>query len=121
MTRNERKLTDCLRGVADRILIHTQRPVPAFCRAALRGIYETIRDAGVAVLENQPYPPEPLPEPKERPTVVVGVYGGCVQWVRKSDPNVRVLVRDYDVEGRDEQECGLGRDAEGRWYAEWEA
>ena len=123
MTEKENKLRDCLRRTADRILVYADRPIPAFCRAALRDIYETIRDTGVAVLENQPYPPEAEPDAatnEARDTVIVTVYGGCVQSVEKSNPHVRVIVRDYDVDDSDEQKCGLTRDAEGQLYAEWE-
>lgn len=53
--------------------------------------------------------------PNEPIRVVVGVYGGLVQWVKK--PNgVRVEVRDYDVEGSTDDD--LKADDEGNEYFE---
>ncbi len=152
MTEHETKLRDCLIRTAQMICHWTGDPIPPLWRTALRDIYETLRDASVAILDYDPQAPKTLAEivgqdvqaraalqaalrdaqlmeeaaqaaengAAEPPTVVVGVHGGLVQWVQKSDEKIRVIVRDYDCDGQDEVECGLQRDAEGNLYAEWE-
>jgi hypothetical protein len=50
----------------------------------------------------------------EKPTVIIYVEGGLVQDVFKTDKNVRVLVRDYDIEGFESEETS--KDEQGREY-----
>ena len=44
-------------------------------------------------------------------TITVGVYGGLVQWIQGIPEDVRVVVRDYDIEGVDARD--LSRDEGG--------
>ncbi len=124
MTDAEQKLTRCLRRTAQAIRDYTVRPIPPAWRKVLQDIAATIRETGVAILENQPYPPDSaapsVRAPSDPPadTVIVGVHGGCVQWVKKGSPNLRVLVRDYDTDGGEGPH--LKRDDAGDVYAEWE-
>lgn len=164
MTKIETKLKDCLIRTARRIGEYTYKPTPPAWVAVLVDIFDTLRETGVAVRENQPYPPgsdtpldralsdaeslrqvgqaamaraastkplnmvvtevqteppaaEPVALPDEN-TVIVGVHGGCVQWVQKGGPNLRVIVRDYDVDGSDD--ARLKTDGAGDKFAEWE-
>ncbi len=116
------KLRDCLLRTGKIIRDWTPWPRLPLWSSVLRDIYGTLHEIGVSVLENEPYPPgsEQPPAEPQPPTVLVIVYGGVVQSVQKTDPNVRVIVRDYDCDGRDEVECGLQRDGDGDLYAEWE-
>ncbi len=54
-------------------------------------------------------------------TITVGVYGGMIQWIQGIPEDVRVVVRDYDIEGADPDD--LSHDAEGNECIEgvWEA
>lgn len=54
-------------------------------------------------------------------TITVGVHGGLVQWIQGIPENVRVVVRDYDVEGVDSAD--LSQDVEGHHCAKsiWES
>ncbi len=53
-------------------------------------------------------------------TITVGVYGGLVQWIQGIPADLRIVVRDYDVEGADEED--LTTDENGDKCAEsvWE-
>lgn len=42
--------------------------------------------------------------------IEVGVYGGCVQWVRGVPKGVDVKVNDYDIDGVDEDIIGMDAD-----------
>lgn len=55
-----------------------------------------------------------------KPQVLVTVEGGLVQGVQKSDPQIRVIVRDYDVED-DIDDSRISKDPQGEpcCEAEW--
>jgi len=57
-------------------------------------------------------------DPHEKPTVTITVEGGVVQHV-DLPPGVRVIVKDYDIDG---SEADLSRDENGDQYVEgvWE-
>jgi hypothetical protein len=120
----ETKLRDCLQRTARAIRDYTTRPIPPAWRAVLQDIVETLHDVTKAILDNEPFPPGSAPggaAPElDENTVVVGVHGGGVRWVQKGSASLRVIVRDYDTDGRDEGERGLQRDDQGDLYAEWE-
>lgn len=52
--------------------------------------------------------------------VLIGVEGGVVQWVQADSEHVRVLVKDYDVEGCTQDEMHADRNGEGVHFCEHE-
>lgn len=90
-------------------------------REYLEGIWDGNEEGWMAVVERiermvrdgQVRPGNGL----EADTVVVIVDGGIVQNVEKGDPDLRVIVRDYDTQNRSDEELArLDKDAEGNWY-----
>ncbi len=77
-----------------------------------------VRELEAEVKRLQETPAQATAPTAELPIVEVYVDGGLVDWVNMP-PGVRVIVRDYDVEGEDEERIVTDKDGDECIETEW--